>query len=127
MKATILSAGIIAPTLVASPALAQEATQEPAAMGFFYPTATTSPEVMERTLHPARAIISARTRWANRELCRMLRHIMDITDRAMSDRGATARSDADKSSKGPLLRRALPARYGGASRWIPITIAARSM
>ena len=37
MKMTILSAGMIAATMVATPVLAQEATQEPGAMGFYYP------------------------------------------------------------------------------------------
>jgi hypothetical protein len=37
MKITILSAGIAAAALAATPVLAQEATQEPGAMGFFYP------------------------------------------------------------------------------------------
>jgi hypothetical protein len=37
MKTMILSAGIIVATMAATPVLAQEATQEPGAMGFFYP------------------------------------------------------------------------------------------
>lgn len=37
MKMTILSADMIAATMVATPVLAQEATQEPGAMGLYYP------------------------------------------------------------------------------------------
>jgi hypothetical protein len=37
MKPTLLAAGIVAAMMVASPVLAQEATQEPGAMGFYYP------------------------------------------------------------------------------------------
>jgi len=37
MRRTILSAGIVAAAMIATPALAQEATQEPGAMGFYYP------------------------------------------------------------------------------------------
>lgn len=38
MKITLLSAGFVAATMMlATPVLAQEATQEPGAMGFYYP------------------------------------------------------------------------------------------
>jgi len=41
MTKLTLAAGFVATAMLISPAVAQEATQEPGAMGYNYPTATT--------------------------------------------------------------------------------------